>query len=95
MYLLTNDRLPFLEYPGLTKRQCEIAMQVFTHMKIDEDQKCELEPNLKALLPRICLGVTVVSDYFKSHQHELEIPGLLRGDKTVCLKDCYVDVKEL
>lgn len=87
-----------IKYPSevlhLTKEQCIAAMQVFHNMGINEDQKRILEPSLREVLLRVCVGLAAVLDYTDCHERKLVVPELLQGDKIVYLRDCYVDEEE-
>lgn len=61
---------------------------------INEDQKRILEPCFKEVLLRVYVGLAAVLDYTNCHERKLVVPELLQGDKTVYLRDCYVDEEE-
>jgi hypothetical protein len=81
------------QVPYLTEEQCKVVLRVFNDMDMNQEQKEKLEPNLKAVLSRVSLGVAIALCYYKSHRRQVVIPHFLQGDKVVYLRDCAAEDK--
>ncbi len=79
--------------PHLTKEECLVTMQVFNDMRIDDGQKRILEPALRKVLSRVCIGFAAVTSYRGTiNKRLLVVPDLLRGEnKIVYLRDCWTE----